>query len=232
MYERHKGFEEVDNEATLWRYHDLARYINLLLKRQLFFCRADRFEDPFEGKNFMEAEKDRASGSENTYRLQRSLVTLNSWHLNKAENYAMWKIYARGSFGLAIQTNFEKLKQSFQVTDKPVYIGKVSYYEDSVAPDTAIDPLCQFLRKRNIYQYENEVRCCYLLSNKDESVAWQEQGADNGIFIDVDINMLIERVYISPYSPRWISDIITGLHQKFGIEKEVIHSTVLEDMEY
>src|SRR5206468_7964728 len=50
MFKPHNDFKQIDDAAILWRYQDLARYIDLLLKRQLFFARADKFEDPFEGK--------------------------------------------------------------------------------------------------------------------------------------------------------------------------------------
>src|SRR3954447_11447369 len=50
MFKTHEDFKQLDDAALLWRYQDLPRYLDLLLKQQLFFCRADRFEDPFEGQ--------------------------------------------------------------------------------------------------------------------------------------------------------------------------------------
>jgi len=58
MFKPHKDFKQIDDAALLWRYQDLPRYLDLLLKRQLFFSRADRFEDPFEGQYTQEAKEE------------------------------------------------------------------------------------------------------------------------------------------------------------------------------
>jgi hypothetical protein len=39
----------VSPEITLWRYMDLAKFLHLLESRSLFFPRADKFDDAFEG---------------------------------------------------------------------------------------------------------------------------------------------------------------------------------------
>ena len=44
MYKQAEGFQPVPDDAILWRYQDITRYIDLLLKRQLFFSRADKFK--------------------------------------------------------------------------------------------------------------------------------------------------------------------------------------------
>jgi hypothetical protein len=248
MFQQKSEFKQIDDNSVLWRYQDLPRYLDLLLKQQLFFCRADRFEDPFEGKYPIhnqlpgDIEKDRDSTSDSAEAneeeqrkknaIKRPFVTLNSWHSNKDENYAMWKIYAKGTYGLAIQTTYKRLKHCFHTTDKPVFIGKVNYYDDHEQSNFCDGSLLPFLSKRKIYQYESEVRCCYELPQNKSTFDWQAQGAEDGIFIPVDINILIERIYISPYSPKWIGDIVQGINEKFNINKEIVHSTVFESPDY
>jgi len=237
MFKAHPEFEQPEDSAKLWRYVDLARYADLLLKKQLFFSRADKFEDPFEGrfkkagdnKSLKKPEKIKEVKRQNE---KRTEITISSWHQNNDESYAMWKIYAKGSYGIALQTTFEKLKYSFNATDKPVYIGKVNYYDennDSLHVDS--NSFIPFLRKRAIYKYENEVRCCYALPAR-EKFEWQQQDIYNGVFIDIDLNEMIERIYISPYSPNWIRDIVEGLNNKFQFEKEIVHSKVFESDEF
>ena len=36
-------------ETKLWRYMDFAKFVSLLESRALFFVRADKLDDPFEG---------------------------------------------------------------------------------------------------------------------------------------------------------------------------------------
>lgn len=38
-----------EDGATLWRYMSLEKFVNMLETKSLFFTRADKFEDPFEG---------------------------------------------------------------------------------------------------------------------------------------------------------------------------------------
>ena len=98
--------------------------------------------------------------------------------------------------------------------------------------DSLTSPLLPFLRKRNIYQYENEVRCCHVIPHNDKAFNWQAQGNNDGVFIDVNMDTLIERIYISPYSPKWIRDIIEGTNKKFNLDKEIVHSTVFDSKDY
>jgi hypothetical protein len=38
-----------NNNCSLWRYMDLTKLLAMLESRQLWFPRADKFEDPYEG---------------------------------------------------------------------------------------------------------------------------------------------------------------------------------------
>ncbi len=50
MYTEHPVFEvPSDSKAKIWRYQDLAKLIAFLSAEALFFARADRLENPFEG---------------------------------------------------------------------------------------------------------------------------------------------------------------------------------------
>lgn len=258
MFQQHEEFQEPEDTTILWRYVDLARYLDLLLKKQLFFSRADKFEDPFEGKSNkpgadeslkdhikqipkesrtkedVEKAKQKIDEAKEKQRKKRTEVTVSSWHANKDESFAMWKIYSKGNYGIALQTTYERLKHCFQATDKPVHIGTVIYYDEKCDPvPVNEDSFIPFLRKRRIYDYENEVRCCYALSpDSGKEFEWQQQDIYNGVFIPVDLDTMIERVYISPYSPKWLRDIVEGINKKFNLKKEIIHSKVFDSVDY
>ncbi|TDH26420.1 DUF2971 domain-containing protein [Segetibacter sp. 3557_3] len=256
MFEQHPEFDLPEENTMLWRYQDIPRYLDLLLKQKLFFNRADRFEDPFEGmitkksKNQIYQELRRktlaevhhhtaAIAREEVERLatehnaMRNSVTINSWHCNNAENYAMWNIYAKGNYGVAIQTTCKRLIEAFKSTDKSIHIGKVNYYDEKAEPIPFGNSLIPFLRKRSLYEYENEVRCCYVISDEDdEEICWEEQGIYSGVFINADLNVLIDKIYISPYSPKWIAEIIAGINEKFHINKPIVHSSVFYSVDY
>ena len=48
----HKELEKITSpkdDAILWRYMSLEKFANILATKSLFFTRADKFEDTFEG---------------------------------------------------------------------------------------------------------------------------------------------------------------------------------------
>lgn len=49
MYEEHPVFNPPSDDAVLWRYMDFTKFVSLLEKSALFFARADKLGDPFEG---------------------------------------------------------------------------------------------------------------------------------------------------------------------------------------
>jgi len=231
MFENQPGFEQIGDNEILWRYQDLPRYLDLLIRKQLFFTRIDQFEDPFEGK-YNQATEDQVAKEEllrlaEKHSRTRVGVTVNTWHQNPDENYAMWNIYAK-NYGVAVQTTYKKLKDSFRKTDKPVYIGKVVYYNEERDQIPKENPMAPFIRKRCMYRYENEIRCCYIIQSAEDGFLWEEQDSYNGVFLDVDLHTLIERIYISPYAPKWYRDLIYRTNEVFKIDKEITHSSVFQ----
>jgi hypothetical protein len=52
-YSEHETCLKPANEnAKIWRYMDFTKFVSLLEKKALFFCRADKLGDPFEGVIF------------------------------------------------------------------------------------------------------------------------------------------------------------------------------------
>ena len=50
MYKEHPVFEKPENEdVKIWRYMDFTKFVSLLEKQALFFCRTDKLGDLFEG---------------------------------------------------------------------------------------------------------------------------------------------------------------------------------------
>lgn len=47
-----------------------------------------------------------------------------------------------------------------------------------------------------------------------------------GVYIPVDLDRLIDRIYISPYAPDWFRELIAGVNKRFGPGKQIVHSSV------
>ncbi len=231
MYLYHKSIACPNPDTIVWKYLDLSKFLDLLLCRQLFMARSDKFEDPYEGTfsepTFEELKKisEDKPGFLNAYKKHRENVVVSSWHINEYESYAMWQIFTKNNEGLAIQSTVKRLQEALVPETKyEQHIGEVQYidYKKEYIPfDNDFFP---FLFKRKSFQYEREVRIISDLSKSGRTI-------NEGIKIDVDINSLIERIYIHPKSENWYKNLVIQLMEQLGfnftIEKSDLESEIL-----
>lgn len=172
---------------TLWRYFDLLKFIDLI-SGNLHFCRADIFEDRFEGRypktvieeisqvfeynpcikgtevynRVEEGNKKFMSTIRNQEIKWKECVAISCWHLNDYESAAMWGQYAKFGYGIAVKTTINKLG-SIKVPNE--YICEsfpVTYidYENGFKESGLIKfhQLSRFQFKRKSFEHENEYR--------------------------------------------------------------------------
>ncbi len=219
-----------DNDTIVWKYLDLSKFLDMLLSQQLFMSRSDKFEDQYEGTfsepTFEEIKKIAANKPEflDYYKSHREKVVISSWHINEYESFAMWQIFTKNNEGLAIQSTIGRLKEALRPENRvEQYIGNVNYidYKKEYIPfDDAFFP---FLFKRKSFQYEREVRIITDVSAHDISV-------NEGIKINVDLNQLIEKIYIHPKSENWYKKLVIELVSKLNFAIEIEKSDLESDI--
>jgi hypothetical protein len=217
----------------------VLEFISLLEYKALFFCVLNKFEDKFEGSitqkdldnkfsmaNYLktvnpEYTNDELIRKEKKLRKDlRSLVCISSWHLNNDESAAMWKIHLKENEGVAIRSTFNRLVQALTV-DKvnDVYIGRIKYidYSKDVIPDDHfIYPL---MHKRQSFKFEHELRALISVIpiDKPEFTAFSSsfKKYKKGIDVHVDLNRLIDEIFVSPNMQNWQLKIIQSLSEKY-----------------
>jgi hypothetical protein len=219
-----------DNNTIVWKYLDLSKFLDMLLSQQLFMSRSDKFEDQYEGTfsepTFEEIKKIAANKPEflDYYKSHREKVVISSWHINEYESFAMWQIFTKNNEGLAIQSTIGRLKEALQPENRvEQYIGNVNYidYKKEYIPfDNAFFP---FLFKRKSFQYEREVRIITDVSSHNISV-------NEGIKINLDLNQLIEKIYIHPKSENWYKKLVIELVSKLNFNIEIEKSDLESDI--
>jgi hypothetical protein len=130
----------------------------------------------------------------------REKIYINCWHMNDYESFAMWKIYAQNTESIAIQSTFNRLEKCFN-SNAFVNIGIVNYIDfnsDFIPINDGI--LNLFLYKTKFFQYENELRAVIHDTNEND-----------GVLKEVNLNTLIECIYLSPNSPEWFEDLIKSV---------------------
>jgi hypothetical protein len=232
MYEEHPSFKAPpDENIKIWRYMDFTKFASLLDTRRLFFNRSDKFKDRFEGswpKANHEARRlwtttpARMAELSAQHERIRKYFALNCWHMNEVESAGMWDLYIKSGEGVAIQSTFQRLKRSM-IDDESVYIGVVKYIDYSTASINQTNLFNAYLHKRQSFEHEREIRA---IVNKWPPPPAQVGGKPDhtletmksGIDIKVDIERLIEKVYIAPGSPDWFADLVKAVTQRYGYQ--------------
>ena len=227
----------------IWRYLDFTKFVALLDRKALFFARADSFHDPFEGswtkKNFdsmAKALKDLddtgAIQIRDFFRRIRKYTFISCWHLSNHESAAMWELYLKSNEGIAIQSSInrlgEELKKNYSRND--LYISRVKYvdYSTFFMPEGNI--LAPFIHKRKSFEHEREVRAIIQqLPSSGGTIDWNIKPPKNGINISVDLNAIIETLYVSPTSPKWFNELAKSIMSTYGYNIPVKQSRLLDD---
>ncbi len=125
MYVNSSNITLPSDETIIWKYLDLSKFLDMLLSKQLFMSRSDKFEDQYEGTfsepTFEEIRKISADNPRflDFYKSHREKVTISSWHINEYESFAMWQIFTQNTEGLAIQTTIGRLKKPWSKKKEP-----------------------------------------------------------------------------------------------------------------
>lgn len=226
----------LTDDLVLWRYMDLAKLVSLLCG-EIWLARADTFKDRHEGRFphemrdlLREAYKTLPPGPGGAvkdaddfqdYLLKNSFISC--WHRNSRESLAMWEIYGRDASAVAIQTSVGRLRRvltgqalhGFALNLKPVIYKNA----DEVHGELRYED-CFFI-KRTHYEFEQEVR----LSLDTYSRSTPRKDMPYGIGVPVDVNVLVENIYVHPDCADWYFDVVCSVAEKYGASAGVTRGT-------
>ena len=240
MYEEHPNFEPPEDDAILWRYMDFTKFVSLLETQSLFFARADKLGDPFEGayskvnvalRPVLYEGKIPESGLKQIAAFAkeaRRFTKISCWHEADHESAAMWRLYSREHDGIAIRTDFKSLSQSFTCSDN-VFIGKVNYvdYNRTFIPEGSI--FYPFLHKRQSFEHEREVRAITLnLLACDGKIDLSQEVHAEGEYYTVNLSLLVQEVIVAPYASDWFLGLVQSVAVRYGLKASVTRSRLAE----
>lgn len=230
MYVSNEQITLPHPDTIVWKYLDLSKFLDLLLCRQLFLSRSDKFEDQYEGTfsepTFEEIKKlsEIRPGFMDYYKSHRKNVVISSWHINEYESYAMWQIFTQNSEGLAIQSTVGRLQEALQHESRyEQHIGEVKYIDYKKEYIPFENDFFPFLFKRKSFQYEREVRIISNLTKHNLNI-------NEGVKINVDIQKLIETIYIHPKSENWYKNLVFQLMEQLGFNFDIEKSDLESDI--
>lgn len=171
MYKELPGLISPNDADTLWRYMSFEQFVDILAIDSLFFTRAHKFEDPFEGFIPSILENDFYEQSlveylSQTYKvpLQGKLkdvtikirdeipnyIMCSCWHKNREESMALWKDYRTRGSGIAIKTTVRQLKDSL-IDQIDFHVGEIIYLRSDIYDFEYIQNLLNIDRQRQNY---------------------------------------------------------------------------------
>ncbi len=229
-----KGIGQPEDTDIVWRYMSFEKFADILATESLFFTRADRYDDKFEG--YVPQSKTlsyESSGSQIVPNF-RQYIMCNCWHHNDEESMAMWDKYHLRNSGIAIKTTIGNLKNS--LPDEPnVFIGKIEYIEDynqidmleDVPPDIWLH--YPYFYKRTPFKYEQEVRAII-----DIASILQDDPYEFGRSLKINVKTLIDEndekseVIVSPHADKWVAGTLELIVKQYGFQFPVNQSKLLD----
>lgn len=254
-FAHHDHLEVPRGNTIIWRYMGLDKFLDLITNSRLFFANVQSLSDKYEAslpanlarKRGELAEKERSgdiseqdlSTFEQKYRAVREKTVVNCWSLGRDESYALWKVYLRGAqAGVAIRTSIsslmEAIKQGGELENLDIYIGKVQYTD--YLPQKYISEYSLVTIKRVFYEYEQELRLFILNPPNPEPVLPLAYAPKSGCYVAVDVPILVERLYLSPFMGVWFRDAIEKVLEKLQprevepkLADRIVMSSILEE---
>jgi hypothetical protein len=237
-----------DENATIWRYTDFAKFLALLETQRLFFPRVSTLDDPFEG-SFPSSQTvlSRVLGAlvpgvlpedaqielhpsiYKIWKVMRYWASISCWHLAEHESAAMWRLYGPEGGAIAIRSTVKRLREALSTVPVPegyggrpeILIGKVEYidYSKDRIPDGSF--AAQMYRKRRSFEHERELRAMLLqfpLAESGGRPDYEKEPEDTGVAVPVDINVLIEGIAVAPQAPSWVLDVVRRVCKRYGLD--------------
>jgi len=226
---------------------NFPKYVDMLLTSSLYFSRFSKLEDPFEGKitdfdketeekgieylksiygeNWSQISGDATPERREFLEELRENSVVNCWHMNEYESAMMWKLYSDDNYGIAIRSTIDKLNNSIKTEyEVPIYCVKyLDYAKDGIGRKIVYNE--QLFTKRISFQHEQEVRAIIASNYSSNGKPCIHLNSDEkGKKIPVNLDSLIEEVYISPLSENWFVELVKSITKNYLTDKKVERS--------
>ena len=231
MYTEHPLINTPNDDVVIWRYMNFAKFINLLEHSSLYFTRADKFDDKFEGCrpqknmeiiNYLPVEQRIKDLILSSYKSNSNaqLIYINCWQMKDSESYAMWDRYAQSNEGIAIKSTIGDLKECLKLQQTEVFIGKIDYinYDNHFIKDEN-NMLPYYFHKKDNYSNEYEVRAAFL----DPTLS--EYGIDQPITLE----HLIKDIYTGPNTQSWFIKLVEDMLKKYQLGHIQVKQSSMND---
>lgn len=227
-------FKTYNEDTQIWRYMSIYKLFDLLNNKRVFFTRSDKFEDKLEGsfpfnyednlkRIYPEMNDEQIARFRYLSKKEREYYYINCWTAQRSESVALWKLYANKD--LVIKSSIGSLKSSLLNHSSVIIHFDEVLYEDYAS--CKYDPRYmqeRFRRKDESFYYESEMRliiCKQKYSEEKDIMNDPDHVIQDHYCIDIDPDLLIENILISPFATDFEEDQIKQLIKNF----DLLHGT-------
>lgn len=258
----HPVYIQIEPEATLWRYMSLDKFQRLLADKSLFFCRADKFADIYEGSIPRKEAEFRIKGAKQAaefygqkfneetewknikdrgafHKTFKSATIVNCWHISKHESDGMWRLYLDDNDGIAIQSSGERVIQAMEACAEPIEMSKVRYidYENDIWYHPEDFPHKSYNMITPLIHKRREFaheQEFRLFKVIDEATGSAEywQADQKGSNVTVNLELLIERVVLHPMASKLAFERAEQMLKDAGLNVPVVYSNLSTEPYY
>ena len=246
-------YEVPEPSTILWRYMSLAKLLSLLKDRSLFFARADRLADPFEGAKGISRRKD--VWDEHYLAFFEEAVRhpplgyrceLDDEEIAAEAKRLLNELETGGRFDR--RTTFLSCWHEAEHESEALWRVYGGDSGQAVAIRTTFDRLrlalggdpyisigrVQYLDLERAFAGVNEAffrkRKAFEHEHEVRAVMrLYDNPPEYGIPRPIDVGKLIERIFVSPLAPHWFEDVVREAVARFDCTAEVTRSQIAEE---
>ena len=96
------------------------------------------------------------------------------------------------------------------------------------------------MHKRKSFKYERELRAIaqpldpglkipYHITEAIEEILKKQGQLTRGIYLGVNLETFVERIYVSPLSEEWLVNLVKSIAKKYNLDKEVEFSSLADN---
>jgi hypothetical protein len=250
------GVEEPGDDARIWKYMDLARFVALTFSGKVWFSKLRQFwgNDPWEGfgraKGLRRPRRGTHPASEapgvlyaiassyasKTVRNAADHVYASSW-CRGSESLGMWERYASGATGVAIESTVGDFKRALNRHLRPdqYAFGLVKYHEDlGRAKEVRSDftkgavPLSGRLYQRTMAVGFHK-RAFFADESERRAMDFQDKKRPEALGLDIpsDLAVLVSSVRFGPRADGPTRSAVEAVMRAAKLDKPVLESSIL-----
>ena len=246
-----RPYEIPKNETVLWRFMDFTKFISLISTQTLFFTRADRFEDPFEGAKGVKKNKNKWNKHylgffEQAYKNPPEGVNFNKSDSEiKKEAKRLLKELDNGGKSDKQRTFINCWHENPFESEAMWKLYTINMTE-GIAIQTTYGKLYQALGRNpsisigrvNYIDYSQQFaginesfwfKRKSFEHEKEVRAIYKDFKAENeyGIPMKVNVGTLIHTMYLSPTAQDWFVKVVKDTMEKFELKKRINRSSMI-----